>query len=66
VIQALGRTRPELLSRLILMTGGASGKEKASLTRDPSLPVLEKPFTLEELLNLLTDDGKIRGLVTME
>ncbi len=53
VLNQLGARHPELVPRVILMTGGAPGREKEALAKDPSVPVLEKPFLLEDLLTLL-------------
>ena len=51
VAEWLGRERPELIDRVVLMTGGVSG---APITvAGLSLPVLNKPFSLETLETLL-------------
>jgi signal transduction histidine kinase/ActR/RegA family two-component response regulator len=53
VAETLARSHPELLPRLILMTGGAPESEKTLLAKMPSVPVLQKPFGLEDLLRLV-------------
>lgn len=57
VVDALSH-RPSVLRRLVLMTGGAPGREKA--LRDPSVPVLGKPFGVRDLLRLLAEQGEKR------
>jgi signal transduction histidine kinase/ActR/RegA family two-component response regulator len=51
VVEAL-EGRPALLSRLVLMTGGTPGVEKEALARAPTVPVLNKPFDLDDLLRV--------------
>jgi signal transduction histidine kinase len=52
LVQAVERSRPELLERLVLITAGAPGRE---LTGVP-VPVLGKPFGLDDLLRLIEDE----------
>ncbi|RYE85155.1 MAG: response regulator [Myxococcales bacterium] len=53
LLEALELQRPELIPRLIFMTGGApSAREAAAIARH-GLVVLEKPFSPAELLALV-------------
>jgi signal transduction histidine kinase len=61
LVEEIERSRPELLRRLVLITGGAPGRELTGL----SVPVLCKPFGLDDLLRLLelkNPGGELIGL----
>jgi signal transduction histidine kinase/CheY-like chemotaxis protein len=54
VLAGLKRSWPSLVSRLVLMTGGALGQERLELDQlAKELKLLEKPFRIEELINLI-------------
>lgn len=45
----LERERPELLSRVVFVTGDASGDSARAFIASTSLPIVEKPFTVTEI-----------------
>jgi DNA-binding NtrC family response regulator len=49
----IGMHRPQLLSRMLFMTGDSSGAEVARLIGKTGVPCLEKPFRLNELMTAL-------------
>lgn len=55
VVDALADSDPELLGRVVLMTGGTPGIDQSGVS---DVPVLGKPFELADLLHLL--DGRER------
>ena len=52
VVDALADSDPELLGRVVLMTGGTPGMDQSGVS---DVPVLGKPFELAELLQLLDE-----------
>ena len=53
VLEELRRTRPELASRFVLMTGGAYTEEARAFFERLTVPLLEKPFAVAEVERLL-------------
>ncbi len=51
--QLLERERPEFLDRLVLATGDVASADVAAFLQDVRCPVLEKPFALSALLDVL-------------
>jgi len=49
VVHRIREVNPELLHRVILMTGGVSDQQQQHLDGDVCLPILAKPFSLAEL-----------------
>ena len=49
----LARERPELFRRLIVMTGDVASPEAAALLARTDRPVIEKPFELSELAQVI-------------
>ena len=45
--------RPQLLSKMVFMTGDASGEEIAGVLARTGVPCIEKPFRMNELLSML-------------
>jgi DNA-binding NtrC family response regulator len=45
--------RPRLLSRMVFMTGDATGEEVATVLTRTGVPCIEKPFRMNELLTML-------------
>jgi DNA-binding NtrC family response regulator len=45
--------RPELLSRIILMTGGAFTEVSRRFLRDPAIVTLEKPFNIMDVQEII-------------
>ena len=45
--------RPQLLSRMVFMTGDATGEEVAAVLTRTGVPCIEKPFRINELLTML-------------
>jgi DNA-binding NtrC family response regulator len=48
-VEHLARVAPELLGRLVLITGGAFTPGAEAFLEQTSIPRLEKPFSLDEL-----------------
>ncbi len=57
LVEAVERERPALLERLVLITGGAPGRE----LRRSGVPILAKPFGLDDLLRLLEQERPAVG-----
>jgi CheY-like chemotaxis protein len=57
VVETLALSHPELLPRLILMTGGAPASAETLLAKMPSVRVMQKQFGLGDLLRLV-DRGR--------
>lgn len=53
VYAAVRARRPELVSRFVVTTGGATTDAAARFLRTPGLPTLSKPFDIDELVALL-------------
>jgi CheY-like chemotaxis protein len=49
VYAGLVKARPDLASRVIILTGGATNKEAKAFLRSTHCPVVLKPFELENL-----------------
>jgi len=49
----LRRTQPEQAGKVVFTTGNVSGDESIELARNTGKPVLLKPFTLDELKNMV-------------
>jgi CheY-like chemotaxis protein len=49
----LARERPDLFRRLIVMTGDVASPEAAALLARTDRPVIEKPFELSELAQVI-------------
>jgi two-component system nitrogen regulation response regulator NtrX len=47
------RDYPRVLKRIVFVTGQAHSFEYAALLRDSSIPLLEKPVTLQQLRNMV-------------
>jgi len=45
--------RPQLLSRMVFMTGDATGDDVAAVLTRTGVPCIEKPFRMNELLTML-------------
>jgi FixJ family two-component response regulator len=45
--------RPQLLSRMVFMTGDATGEDVAAVLTRTGIPCIEKPFRMNELLTML-------------
>jgi DNA-binding NtrC family response regulator len=50
----IGSNRPQLLSRMVFMTGDVSGEEASQVIGKTGAPCLEKPFRLDDLMAALT------------
>ena len=55
ILQELERSRPDLIRRFVLMTGGAYGDEPRALFERLGVRVLEKPFDFSAVEALLAD-----------
>jgi signal transduction histidine kinase/CheY-like chemotaxis protein len=55
VLDVLEEEQPELLPRVFLMTGGTPGVEREARARARDVPILGKPFDLNDLLRLLDE-----------
>jgi two-component system NtrC family sensor kinase len=53
LLEALEQQRPDLIPRLVFMTGGAPSAREAAAFARHQLTVLEKPFSPTELLALV-------------
>lgn len=62
VYERLARLRPELISRFILMTGGAVTDEARDFVATYQGPILNKPFRLAELEGLAARVLESHGL----
>ena len=49
----LSSHRPQLLAKMIFMTGDATGEEVAGVLARTGVPCIEKPFRMNELLAML-------------
>jgi len=49
----LCKHRPQLLSRMLFMTGDATGEEVSAVLTRTGVPCIEKPFRMNELLTML-------------
>jgi two-component system OmpR family response regulator len=45
--------RPQMLSRMVFMTGDATGEDVAAVLTRTGMPCIEKPFRMNELLTML-------------
>jgi DNA-binding NtrC family response regulator len=54
-VERLGQLAPELVERVVFMTGGAFTPSTEAFVRASSIPVIEKPFGLDELLHLVME-----------
>lgn len=53
------KNRPELLARIILISGDTANRETQSLLSESSTPCLEKPFRVQQLISTVeTTFGK--------
>lgn len=46
----IGAHRPQLLSRMLFITGDLSGEDAAQVLRETGVPCVEKPFRVHELI----------------
>jgi DNA-binding response OmpR family regulator len=47
------RERPELSSRVVMMTGDVSDSTLNAAVESANLPILQKPFTVDRLLDVV-------------
>lgn len=53
----IARSRPDVASRFVFVTGGALAEEEATYLKQSGCPTLFKPLDLDDLLNLLGGAG---------
>jgi hypothetical protein len=61
VYEALRLLSPPLLSRLVLMTGGAFTRQASEFLADLNAPILEKPFEARQLRAIVNANGRFEA-----
>ena len=61
VYERIARSRPELARRFVFVTGGAFTERARAFVEEVGLPVVEKPFALAKLPQMLRERGEAAG-----